>query len=134
MRLLIALTLSAALAACGGSSDDGRELRPGEATLLAARVAAVRDAVLVGDRTPALDAVVALRETVVRLSPRLEPAEQRALRTAVRRISARVRSDLKPPPEDAAEPGEESVAPLEEPVQPEKKPRGKGKGKKKGKG
>lgn len=133
MRTRAAIVLLAALlAGCGGDDEQGEQLRPGELTLLSARVAAVRDAVVAGERYPALDAVTELRDTIRRLSPRLAADEETALRVAVRRLAARIRADF---PAPAEEPDEESLIPLPEAdddaEEDEKPGKGKGKGREK---
>ena len=139
MRSLATAALAAVvLAGCGGDDEQREQLRAGELTALSARVAALRDAIVTGERFPALDAVVRLRETAVAISPRLAPDERRALRVAVRRIAARVRADLPPPEEDPATVEEQSAAPAAPAEEGDdegdegRKP-GKGKGKAKGK-
>lgn len=129
MPRLATILLAAVLAAgCGGDDEQREQLRPGELTTLSARVAALRDAIVAGERIPALDAAVALRETVDRLGPRLAADEERALRVAVQRLSARIRADIPPP----AEP-EEDLIPLPKAEDAEAKP-GKAKGRAHGKG
>ena len=123
--LAAALAATLLLAGCGGDEPQREQLRPGELTLLSARVAAVREAVVAADRYAALDAAVALRETVQALRPRLAPDEEAALTLAVGRLTARIRADIPPPREEEAL-EEESLIPV-----PDEKP-GKGRGKAKG--
>lgn len=107
--LLVAASFS--LGGCGGDRDAG-ELVQRDTALLTAGTTELRDAVLAGDRTRALSAVVSFRRVVDSLAPRLRNEEQRTLRTAIRRIERRVRADLPGDPRPAPDPEEADAGPL----------------------
>lgn len=135
--LLVAASFS--LGGCGGDRD-ASELVQRDTALLTAGTTELRDAVLAGDRARALAAVVSFGRVVDGLAPRLRDDEERALRTAIRRIARRVRADLPGDPQPAPEPeeadGGDPVLPLpdlgedqDEQGKPEKPGKGsKGKG------